>query len=239
MTKKQAFNSRSVAKDEISGIALGQHLGVSRNSVPAIAKRFGLIKVGKGFRKFDVFRKIHGVEPLLMKAKLTALKAKYSENIASGGNAEPEMLCLIDELADITDLAETLWDQGLVHITDLAAEYGYAYDPFRKKLKTDSINLPPVRPIKLSDNRVMYRPLEVVLWHRHSIVLDLPSCAVTSPDHDVLLVPDAGVSFLPSDATPEAMTEAVFASAITATDEKSGFCTSGAPSADPLHETRP
>lgn len=239
MTKKQAFNSKSMAKDEVSGIALGQHLGVSRNSVPAIAKRFGLIKVGKGFRKLDVFRKVHGVEPLLLQAKLTALKATYSENIASGENAAPEMLCLIDELADITDLAETFWNQGLVHITDLAAEYGYAYDPFRKKLKTNSINLPPVRPIKLSDNRVMYRPLEVVLWHRHSIVLDLPSSTVTSPDHAVLSLPDAGVSTPPSDATPEAMTEAVFATAIAATDEKSGFCPSVAPSADPLHETRP
>lgn len=239
MSSNKTFHSKSASSDEVSGITLAQHLGVSRNRVPDIASRFGLNKVGKGFRKIDIFRKIHGVEPMLLQAKLAALKTKYSENIASGENAGQEMLCLIDELADITDLAETLWDHGLVHLTDLAAEYGYAYDTFRKKLKAGSINLPPVRPIGLSDNRVMYRPLDVVLWHRHGIVLDLPRAVVTSPLQDVPSPPGARTFSPTTDASPESMTEAVIATAIAATNKKSGFCASSAPSADALHNPRP
>ncbi|TNF13010.1 MAG: hypothetical protein EP320_10555 [Rhodobacteraceae bacterium] len=238
MSRNKTLNSKFKSIEEVSGIALAQHMGVSRNRISAIATRFGLIKVGKGFRKLDVFRKIHGVEPMLLQATLATLKTKYSENITSGENAEPEMLCLIEELEGITDLAETLWDQGLVHLTDLAAEYGYAYDTFRKKLKAGSINLPPARPIELSDNRVMYRPLDVVMWHRHGIALDLPRAVVTSPREDGSSPPGARTSFPTIDATPESMTEAVFTTAIAATDEKSGFCASSAPSADALHEPR-
>ena len=238
MSKHNTFKPKFKLTDEVSSIVLAQHLGVSRNRIPAITTGFDLKKVGKGFRKLDVFRKIHGVEPMLLQATLATLKTKYGENITSGENAEPEMLCLIDELEGITDLAETLWDQGLVHLTDLAAEYGYAYDTFRKKLKAGSINLPPARPIELSDNRVMYRPLDVVMWHRHGIALDLPRAVVTSPREDVSSPPGAGTSSPTTDATPESMTEAVFATAIAATDEKSGFCASSAPLADALHEPR-
>lgn len=238
MSKHETFVSKSVSTAEVSGIALAEHLGVSRNRVAAIAARFGLARVDRGFRKFDVLRRIHGIEPMLLQPALVALRDQHSRAIAGVDSAEPETLCMIEELADITDLAQTIWDQGLVHLTDLAPEYGYAYDPFRKKLKSGSINLPPVRPIELSKNRVMYRRLDVVLWHRHGIVLDLPKAVTTSPGRKATSVPEPGKSTLMTAPDTDAMTDAVFATAIAAADEKSGFPAPPDPSADAMHEPR-
>jgi hypothetical protein len=238
MSKHENLFPKSGIDEEVTAAELGKHLGVSRNSASAIATKFGLIKHTRGYRKLDIFRQIHGIEPMLLKAKLKAITAMYSENIVSDENDGPEMLCLIGELVAITDLAETLWDQGLVHIGDLAQEYGYAYDSFRKRLKSGSINLPPVRPIELSKNRVMYRPLDVVFWHRHGIVLDLPAVTANSTEQAASALSNTGDSTPPCEATSEAMTQAVFATAIAATDKKSGFSASSAPSADAMHEAR-
>ena len=145
---------------------------------------------------------------------------------------------MVEELSNIYDLAETLWDQGLVPIQDLSGEYGYAHDTFRKKLKFGAINLPPVQPIEFSPNRVMYRPLDVVLWHRHRIVLNLPQAVVSSPDRDMPSPWEAENPAYLTAPTSEAMTRSVFAAAIAATDEKSGISPFPARSPDGLHNPR-
>jgi|GEM_PF-6037211 hypothetical protein len=231
--------------ETVSGMALAQHLGVSRNNVPSIVAKFGLRKAGKGYRPADVFRNVHGIEPMLLPATLARLQAKHSRTVESDNaddadNAKaPRMVCLVDEIADITDLARMLWDDGLVHITDFAAEYGYAYDTFRKKLKAGTIDLPPVSPIVLTTNRVMYRPLEVFLWRRHGIALDLPQAAAKATDRGAPSPFRAKIPDPVSTASPGRQTDTVFAAAIAATDEKSDFQAAPDRSADTPHKTRP
>lgn len=242
MAKQICGGLGSNPDENITSTALARHLGVSRNTVPAITAKFALTKWDSRFRKYDVFRHIHGLEPLLMDAALAKFITAHGCTIGDGTcDADDTVgrICLIDELSGINDLASALWDQGLIHITDLAVEYGYAYDTFRKKLKSGDVNLPPIRPIELSSNRVMYRPLDVVLWRRHGIVMNLPKVARSS----------SGFVHLPSsehsDQTPtklspsDAMTSAVFAAAIAATDEKSDFSAPPAHSPDGLHNPRP
>jgi len=162
--------------EHITTTALARHLGISRNTVPAISAKFALTKWDNGFRKYDVFRQVHGLEPLLMNTALVSFKTAHSRTMDDvyGTGEKFERICLIGELSGIGNLASALWGQGLIHISDLAVEYGYAYDTFRKKLKSGDINLPPIQPIELSSNRIMYRPLDVVLWRRHGIVMNLP-----------------------------------------------------------------
>lgn len=240
MSKHEAFLSKSMSTEEVSTISLAAHLGVSRNSIPAITKKFGLTKDGRGYQKLDVFRKVHGIEPLLLAATFAAIKVKHSHSVPNdssvGGGSEA--FCMVEELSSIYNLAETLWDQGLVPIRDISGEYGYAHDTFRKKLKFGAINLPPVQPIEFSPNRVMYRPLDVVLWHRHRIVLNLPRAVVPSPNRDMPSPREAENPAHLTAPTSEAMASGVFAAAIAATDQKSGFSPSPAPSPDGLHNPR-
>ncbi len=233
--------------EDVSSMALARHLGVSRNNVPGIVEKFGLARAGKGYRRADVFRNVHGIEPMLLAATLATLRAEHSRTVESdtaddAGDADnadaPCTVCLVDELAEVTDLSRTLWDDGLVHVTDLAAEYGYAYDTFRKKLKIGDIDLPPVSPIALTTNRVMYRPLEVLLWRRHGIALDLPQAAVKTTGRGAPSPSKAKVSDPVSTASPSRPTDTVFAAAIAATDEKSDLRTASDHSADQPHKPR-
>ena len=122
MSKHEAFLSKSMSTEEVSTISLAAHLGVSRNSIPAITKKFGLIKDGRGYRKLDVFRKVHDIEPILLAAIFAAIKAKHSHSVPNDSSVggESEAVCMVEELSNIYDLAETLWDQGLVPIQDLS-----------------------------------------------------------------------------------------------------------------------
>ena len=226
--------------EDVPGRALARHLGVSRNKVPGIAAKFGLARSGKGYRPADVFRKVHGIEPMLLATTLSKLQTKHSRTVDSD-NADdaPYLVCLVEELAEVTDLAGTLWEDGLSHITVFAAEYGYAYDTFRKKLKAGTIDLPPVPPIILTANRVMYRPLDVLLWRRHGIALDLPQAAAETTGRGTPSPSKAGPAApvgAPSSGTPA---DAVFAAAIAATAEKSDFRTAADRSADTPHKPRP
>ncbi|PHR02291.1 MAG: hypothetical protein COB29_14025, partial [Sulfitobacter sp.] len=185
MAKQICGGLGSNPDENITTTVLARHLGVSRNTVPAITAKFALTKWDSRFRKYDVFRHIHGLDPLLMDTFLVSFKTAHSRSIGDGTcDADDTVgrICLIDELSGINNLASALWDQGLIHISDLALEYGYAYDTFRKKLKSGDINLPPIQPIELSSNRVMYRPLDVVLWRRHGIVMNLPKADGSSSD---------------------------------------------------------
>jgi len=241
MTTRQQGISIQNSNRKVSSASLRKHLGVSRNRIPAMAAKFGLAKHDNGFRKIEVIRKVHGIEPMLFEPTLTAFKQSHSRTIVAAdveGKHETEQVCLIEELTDITNLADTLWDQGLVHISDLFAEYGYSYDTFRKKLKSGDVNLPPVKPIELSPNRVMYRPLDVILWRRHGVVLNWPKAVGMSSGS---ATPSCSAADKEHPATPlssEGMTSAVFSTAIAAIDEKSGFSPPHAPSPDMLHNSR-
>ncbi|WP_139792717.1 hypothetical protein [Pseudophaeobacter leonis] len=183
MAKQICDGLGSNPDEDITSNALAGHLGISRNSVPAIMAKFALTKRNNRFRKYDVFRQVHGLEPLLMDAALANFITAHGCTIGDGTcDADDTVgrICLIDGLSGINNLASALWDQGLIHISDLAVEYGYAYDTFRKKLKSGDINLPPIQPIELSSNRIMYRPLDVVLWRRHGIVMNLPKATGSS-----------------------------------------------------------
>jgi hypothetical protein len=240
---KQICGILAINPDEdITTIALAEHLGISRNTVPAIAAKFALTKRDDGFRKYDVFRQVHGLEPLLINTALDSFKIAHSRAIGDGTcdtDDTASRICLIDEISGIENLASALWDQGLIHISDLAVEYGYAYETFRKKLKSGDINLPPIQPIELSPNRIMYRPLDVVLWRRHGIVMNLPKA--TGSSSDSVQPPSAELSEQTSTrpSPPVSMTSAVFAAAIAATDEKSDFSAPPAHSSDGLHNSRP
>jgi hypothetical protein len=222
MSKHETLFPKSSIDEEVSVTELGKHLGVSRNSASAIAAKFGLHKHAKGYRKLDVFRQIHGIEPLLLPSRLAELKAAgHGPN--SSEDAEPEQPCLIVEILGITDLAETLWEQGLVHRSDFAGEYGYAHGTFCKKLKSGGISLPAVAAIQLSPNREMYRPLEVVLWRRYNVTLNLPR-AVLQSQNGPLASPHVKPANLPqADLNPEVLDHAVFTAAIASADKKSGF----------------
>ncbi|MDG2454107.1 MAG: hypothetical protein P8M63_14940 [Paracoccaceae bacterium] len=228
--------------EDITTIALAGHLGISRNTVPAIAAKSALTKWDNRFQKYDVFRQIHGLEPLLMEAALANFKTAHTCSIGDDTSCAADpigRICLIDELAGISNLVTEIWDQGLIHIADLAAEYGYAYDTFRKKLKAGDINLPPIKPIELSPSRIMYRPLDVVLWRRHGIVMNLPKAVTLSSGSDVHSLSEPGDQTSAVAPPSDAMTSAVFATAIAATDEKSGLGQPTAHSPDGLHNTRP
>lgn len=230
--------------EDMPGTALARHLGVSRNNVPGIVAKFGLRKAGKGYRPADVFRKVHGIEPMLLAATLAMLQAKHSRIVesdkadADDDTEAPRTVCLVDELSDVTDLSRKLWDDGLVHVTAFAAEYGYAYDTFRKKLKTGTIDLPPVSPIALTTNRVMYRPLEMLLWRRHGIALDLPQAAAKTTDREAPSPAKAKTPEPVGTASPGRPTDTVFAAAIAATDQKSDLQSAPDRSADTLHKPR-
>tara|TARA_R110002020_G_scaffold350818_2_gene564164 strand:+ start:711 stop:1385 length:675 start_codon:yes stop_codon:yes gene_type:complete len=224
MSKHETFFPKSSTDFEVSVTELGHHLGVSRNSASAIAVRFGLTKLAKGYRKLDVFRQIHGIEPLLLPARLAELKAA-NRGPDSAADAEPGQPSLIPEVLGISDLTETLWDQGLVHRTDFAGEYGFTRGTFCKKLKFGGISLPPVAAIQLSSNREMYRPLEVILWRRHCVALTLPRAAL-QPQRGPLTPPQMKqANSPPAKLNAEALDQAVFELAIAGVDEKSGFKT--------------
>ena len=222
MSKHETFFPKSSIDGEVSVADLGHHLGVSRNSVSAIAAMFGLTKFAKGYRKLDIFRQIHGIEPLLLPARLAELKATGSGPINSA-DTQPEQPCLIAEIIDITDLAVTLWEQGLVHRADFAFEYGFARGTFCKKLKSGGISFPPVAAIQLSPNREMYRPLEVILWQRHNIALTLPRATLHSLIGPLAPPQMRLANSPPADRDPEAVDQAVFALAAASVVEKSGF----------------
>ncbi|WP_448327708.1 hypothetical protein [Sulfitobacter sp. M13] len=224
MSKHETFFPKSSIDGEVSVADLGHHLGVSRNSVSTIAAMFGLTQLAKGYRKFDVFRQIHGIEPLLLPARLAELKATNCgpDRAADVGQGQSS---LIPEILGISDLTETLWEQGLVHRADFAFEYGFARGTFCKKLKSGGISLPPVAAIQLSPNREMYRPLDVILWHRHNIALTLPRAILHS-----LIGPLARPQMMLANSPtahqdPEAVDQAVFALAAASVDEKSDFNT--------------
>jgi len=242
MAKQICGGLGSNPDENITTTVLARHLGISRNSVPAITAKFALTKWDSRFRKYDVFRHIHGLEPLLMDAALANFITAQGCTIGDGTcdtDDTVDRICLIDELSGINNLASSLWDQGLVHISDLAAEYGYAYETFRKKLKSGDINLPPIQPIELSSNRIMYRPLDVVLWRRHGIVMNLPKA--TGSSSGSVQPPSAEISEQTSTrpSPSVSMTSAVFAAAIAATEEKSDFSAPPAHSSDDLHNPRP
>ena len=159
MAKQICGGLGSNPDENITTTVLARHLGVSRNTVPAITAKFALTKWDSRFRKYDVFRHIHGLDPLLMDTFLVSFKTAHSRSIGDGTcDADDTVgrICLIDELSGINNLASALWDQGLIHISDLALEYGYAYDTFRKKLKSGDINLPPIQP-----DRAVIKPRNV------------------------------------------------------------------------------
>jgi len=216
---------------------LARHLGVSRNYLPRIVAKFDLKKAGKGYLAADVFRKVHGIEPMLLAATLAKLKARYSGIVESDDG--PHTVCLYDELANVTDLAETLWDDGLEPVTNFAAGYGYAHDVFRKKLKAGTIDLPPVPPIALTTNRVMYRPLDVFLWRRHDIALDLPRAAVPAGGRRAPSPATTRISHRSTASYPAKPTDTVFSAAVAATEEKSDFRAASAHFADLPHKPRP
>ena len=221
----------------ISSPDLARHLGVSRNYLQGIVENFGLKKAGKGYLAADVFRKVHGIEPMLLAATLAKLKARYSGIVESDDG--PHTVWLYDEFADVTDLAETLWDDGLVPVTNFAAEYGYAHDVFRKKLKAGKIEkLPPVSPIALTTNLVMYRPLDVFLWRRHDIALDLPRAAVPAGGRRAPSPVTTRISHRSTASYPAKPTDTVFSAAVAATEEKSDVRAASAHSADLLHKPR-
>lgn len=235
--------SISIGKtNEVRAGALARHLGVHRNQIPNIAARFGLQKWNGRFGKFDVFRKIHGLEPMLLEEARIALIARHSHVVASRRaiteGTLPEATCLIPELTDISDLQEALWSHGLVHVRKLGPAYGCCYDRFRKKLKAGEINLPPVAPVDLSANRVMYRPLEVALWCRHGIAMNLPRAlggpSVMSMRRDENRQVSAAVEV----SDPGEFSRQVFAGAINATDQKSAFEAGTDCLADMLHDFR-
>ncbi len=208
----------------VSNERLADHLGVHRNRIPDLADRFGLTKHGKGWRPLDVFRKVHALEPLLLSDRLSELQQAYCRPARPGANTDDGTpgspgvrpgICYLPELAEIEDLATTLWDQGLIRIRSFAGEYGYSYDTFRKKLKTGKVTLPPAAPIRLSSSQHMYRPLDILLWTRHRIALELPAATIIAAPKSAATGP-APAPGIPAKATPEAMTTAVFASAIAA-----------------------
>ena len=226
MAKQICGGLGSNPDENITTTVLARHLGVSRNTVPAITAKFALTKWDSRFRKYDVFRHIHGLDPLLMDTFLVSFKTAHSRSIGDGTcDADDTVgrICLIDELSGINNLASALWDQGLI----------------RKKLKSGDINLPPIQPIELSSNRVMYRPLDVVLWRRHGIVMNLPKADGSSSD--LIHLPSSEHTDQTSMrlSLSDSMTSAVFAAAIAATDEKSDISATPAHSPDVLHNTRP
>ncbi len=79
MAKQICGGLGSNPDEHITNTVLARHLGVSRNTVPAIAAKFALTKWDNGFRKYDVFRQVHGLEPLLMDTALDSFKIAHRQ----------------------------------------------------------------------------------------------------------------------------------------------------------------
>lgn len=231
MSKNKTQHSRNTSVDAISRTALAKHLGLSYNYIPKVEARFNIPKDRHGFRKVDIFRKVHGIEPLMVQATLNDLKIQHS-------GSYPNKVCILSEIAQIADFTETLWMQGLIHVTDLADEYGYAYDTFRKKLKNGTVDLPPVAAIKLSPNRTMYRPIEVILWRRHGITLNLPPAIIIPGENAESAPSEVDKNLCQQTQTSGLLTASVFEAAIAATDEESGLEASNTHNSDIVHKPR-
>jgi len=185
----------------LSAEALAHHLGVDRGKLSKIAKKCRLERDGSTYPWRRIWRAIYGIEGSDLANHLAELQARYPASKA---------------LAEIQDLEAAL-RVPLINFAEMALRRHMKANTLSRRLKEGHETLPfPV--IHMGDRLRHFRPLEVDLWIREEIRLDLPEPPVWISDEENADTTDQSAASgetnsapIPSNTTPsQAAKKALF-----------------------------
>lgn len=151
------LNAALRSGDPLTTEQLAWHLQVDPKHAPRIARSFGLEPEGRLYPWRRIWRHMHGTEGVQLAQHLQDLKAKYPGSMILGG---------------IKDLEAEL----RVPLIDFAAMFekrGRKHNMLSKALREGRETL-PFPMIDMGPRTRHFRALEVRLWVRERICLDLP-----------------------------------------------------------------
>lgn len=149
----------------LSKLALAHHLGVDRATSAAIAKKRHLKCDGITYPWRRIWTAIYGVKGSDLAAHLAELKARHPDSKA---------------LANIKNLEAEL-RAPLISFAEMALRRDMKPNTLSRRVK-EGREILPFPPIQLGGRLRHFRPLEVDLWIKEEIQLDLPLPPVWTSD---------------------------------------------------------
>lgn len=163
--KKAKIDQHLRSGHPLSTEALAHHLGVDRGKFAEIAKKRRLERDGSTYPWHRIWRAIYGIEGFDLANHLAELQARHPASIA---------------LAEIEDLEAAL-REPLINFAEMALRRHMKPNTLSRRLKEGHETL-PFPMIHLGGRLRHFRPLEVDLWIREEIRLDLPEPPVWVSD---------------------------------------------------------